>query len=285
VFFTNPGAGPAFDEELYQTVMANDTSRPISTDGDSVDLADHDNYTVFCHYHGFSFGKYDESICDGPAGKPQGQGEFIWYSDSTPQGMNWLGTATMRMREQGADDTRPYTLLSAWASVIPGVKRTDMKLEAGYPNGANPIYGEDNLPKPWNNAQIKLLQLSFNPSAAIDSEFWNLNKMSDVGGNWPTTTAPVEVGQNTRTVTLFNDTFKGEQLSLIWRLRSGSVTGTIVDSGVISTRVALGRSKKLPVAIDVPDTSEPLYLELKVTKAGQGTVFHDYSTKLQVISG
>lgn len=66
-------------------------------------------------------------------------------------------------------------------------------------------------PKPWSNAQIKLLQLSFNPTAAIDSEFWNLNKLSDVDANWPTAAAQVEVGQDARTVTLFNDTFKGEQ--------------------------------------------------------------------------
>ena len=111
VFFNNPGAGPEFDEALYQTVMALDQTRPISTDGDSADLP-HANYTVFCHYDNFSFGAYTESICAGPAGKPQGQGEFIWWVDSTPQGMTWFATASMRMREQGASDTRPYTLLS-----------------------------------------------------------------------------------------------------------------------------------------------------------------------------
>ena len=36
------------------------------------------------------------------AGKPQGQGEFLWYNDSTPQGFTWFGTASMRMREKGA---------------------------------------------------------------------------------------------------------------------------------------------------------------------------------------
>lgn len=74
---------------------------------------------MFCHYHGFSFGRYDESICDGPIGKPQGQGEFIWSHDDTIEGMTWFATSTLRMREKGVDDTRPYTLLSAWSSVIP----------------------------------------------------------------------------------------------------------------------------------------------------------------------
>ena len=104
---------------------------------------------MFCHYDGFSFGAYTESICAGPTGKPQGQGEFLWYADSTPQGFAWFATASMRMREKGAADIRPYTLLSAWSSVVPGVKRTDMTLEIGYPNGPHPLYGEDNLPDPW----------------------------------------------------------------------------------------------------------------------------------------
>ncbi len=119
--------------------MALDTTRPISTDGDSADLA-HDNYTVFCHYEGdtgqFAVGQYTENVCDVP-GKPNGQGEFIWYNDHTAQGMTWFATASLRMREKGAEDTRPYTLLSDWSSVIPGVKRTDFSsLETGYPERA-----------------------------------------------------------------------------------------------------------------------------------------------------
>ena len=51
----------------------------------------HDNYTTFCHYDAFSFGAYSESICSGPAGKPHGQGEFIWWVDNTPQGVMWIG--------------------------------------------------------------------------------------------------------------------------------------------------------------------------------------------------
>ena len=110
VFFDNPGAGPEFDEALYQTVMALDQTRPISTDGDSFDLATHDNYTVFCHYDGFSFGAYSESICAGPQRQAPGPGRVPLVQDSTPQGFTWFGTASMRMREKGADDTRPYTL-------------------------------------------------------------------------------------------------------------------------------------------------------------------------------
>ena len=85
--------------------------------------------------------------------------------------MTWFATATLRMREKGAEDTRPYTLLSNWSSVIPGVKRTDFSsLETGYPHGPLPLYGEDNLPDPWSNPQIQLLQKAYNPVAAVDTD-------------------------------------------------------------------------------------------------------------------
>ena len=117
----------------------------------------------------------------------------------------------MRMREKGADDTRPYTLLSAWASLIPGVKRSDMTLEIGYPNGPHPIYGEDNLPEPWANPTINLIRDAFNPVAVIDSAFWDANKMSDAAGEWPTVPTVIAPGPTTRTLSLFNDTLEGER--------------------------------------------------------------------------
>ena len=67
---------------------------------------------MFCHYDNFSFGGYTESICAGPAGKPRGQGEFIWWVDSTPQGMAWFGTASMRMREKGASNPAVHPALA-----------------------------------------------------------------------------------------------------------------------------------------------------------------------------
>jgi hypothetical protein len=284
-FFDNPGAGPDFDEALYQTVMGLDTTRPVSTDAavdpSATDLP-HDNYTVFCHYDGFSFGQYSESICSGPVGKPQGQGEFLWFNDHTPQGARWFATASMRMREKGASDVRPYTLLDVWSSVIPGVKRTDLRLESGYPNSGHPLFGEDNLPDPWSDSTIKLIQQAFNPVAVIDSEFWDANKESDAEGRWPTAPATVAPGKVTRLLTLFNDTLKGEQIDLTWRLRLGSPDGAIVDHGKVSRSIALGTHQQLPISVDMPDTSEPVYLELEVSKPGQGVLYRDASTVYEV---
>lgn len=283
-FFVNPGAGAAFDETLYQTVMRYDATRPIGTDGESADLP-HDNYTVFCHYHGFSFGRYDESICDGPDGKPRGQGEFIWAADSTTQGLTWFGTATMRMREQGASDARPYTLLSGWVSLIPGVKRTDMRLEVGYPDGPHPIFGEDNLSDPWANPTIRLIQNAFNPVAVIDTAFWNANKLSNEAGAWPTTPAVIPSGSTTRQLTVFNDSFSGERLTVSWSLRAGSANGPRVARGSADLKVGLGSRQQYPLTFTVPATEQSLYLDITVTKPGQGTLFRDANTVFQVQPG
>ena len=284
-FFFNPGQGAEFDELLYQTVMALDTTRPISTDGDSPDLP-HDNYTVFCHYEGdsgqFAIAQYTENVCDVP-GKPNGQGEFIWYNDYTAQGMTWFATASLRMREKGAEDTRPYTLLSNWSSVIPGVKRTDFSsLEIGYPSGPLPLYGEDNLPDPWSNPQIRLLQKAFNPAAAVDTAFWDQNKLSNGAGEWPVAPTVIAAGANTRILTLFNDTFNGTRLDVSWSLRQGAPDGAVVASGSLTPDIAPGDHAQLPISFTAPSTTDLLYLDIGVEKPNHGVLFQDASTVYQV---
>lgn len=282
----NPGAGPEFDELLYQTVKALDPTRPVSTDGDSKDLPQHDNYTVFCHYQGdqgqFAVGQYTENVCDVP-GKPNGQGEFLWNVDHTPQGFTWFATSGLRMREKGAEDTRPYTLLDAWSSVIPGVERTDFSsIERGYPNGPLPLDGQDNLPDPWKNEQIQLLQKAFNPVAAVDTGFWEQNKLSDESGQWPLAPTTVDPGPVTRTITVFNDTLVGERVNLTWKLRSGTPTGRVLSRGTVRATIPVGTSEQVPVAFRAPAGADRMYLELVVKKPGQGTLFRDTSTTYQV---
>lgn len=284
-FFVNPGQGAEFDELLYQTVMALDTTRPISTDGDSPDLP-HDNYTVFCHYEGdsgqFAIAQYTENVCDVP-GKPNGQGEFIWYNDNTAQGMTWFATASLRMREKGAEDTRPYTLLSNWSSVIPGVERTDFSsLEIGYPAGPLPLFGEDNLPDPWGNPRIQLLQKAFNPVAAVDTAFWDQNKLSNAAGEWPVAPTVIAAGANTRILTLFNDTFTGTRLGVSWSLRQGAPDGAVVASGSLTPDIAPGEHAQRPISFTAPATTDLLYLDIRVEKPGQGVLFQDASTVYQV---
>ena len=285
-FEDHAGAGKDFDEALYQTVMRLDTTRPISTDA-AVDLPgmvlDHPNYTTFCHYDdGVIPSVYTESVCQATPGRPTGQTEFVWPNDNSMQGATWFGTATMRMREQGASDTRPYTMLDLWCGIIAGTSRTDMATEWLYPVGEKPLYGEDNLPHPWSNPTIKLLQLAFHPVAVIDHAFWNANKMSSATGAWPTVSSAVSPGVTTRRLTVFNDTFKGRRMTVSWRLREGSASATIVDRGMRRMLIDFGEHRSITVDLKVPSTQQQLVLELQVGKPGQGTLFHDSSTSYTV---
>jgi hypothetical protein len=186
------------------------------------------------------------------------------------------------MREQGAADARPYTLLSAWAGVVPGVKRTDMTLELAYPHGPNPLYGEDNLPDPWSNPAIQLLQRGFHPIAVIDSEFWDANKLSNTQGTWPIAPVAIPPGPTTRTLTVFNDAFSGTQLEVNWTLHAGSPTGAPVDSGQATVEVDLGAHRQVDIAFDAPEGHQVLYLEISVSKPGEGVQFKDASTTYEV---
>ncbi|MEK8103864.1 beta-galactosidase, partial [Micromonospora sp. M12] len=113
-------------------------------------------------------------------GRPDGEGEFIWPACNNKQGFEWFATATAAKRGKGATDLRPYTLLSAWASVVPGVRSTDFTPE----EGGHPIYGADNLPDPWSNPQIQRVQAAFNPVAAIDLPYWSASGNSDSNGSF-----------------------------------------------------------------------------------------------------
>jgi Glycosyl hydrolases family 2, TIM barrel domain/Glycosyl hydrolases family 2, sugar binding domain len=282
-----PGAGPGFDEALYQTVMAVDQTRPISTDFTAFDLP-HDNYTTFCHYNSdqpplgvlAGTGVWTDDICEnGPSqGKPRGQGEYIWPADNTKQGFTWFATTAEKMREKGADDIRPYTLLSAWSSLIPGTQTTQMQLE----QGGHPIYGEDNLPDPWTNPQIQRVQKAFSPVLVADRDYWTANKLSDQDGDWPAVSVPLTRGvPTTRTLVVFNDTFAGTTINVRWELRTGSPNGPVAAGRELHLTVPLGQSIQQPITFTPPVTNDPLYLTLVASKPGQGVLFTDDDTRFQ----
>ena len=114
-------------------------------------------------------------------GRPDGEGEYIWPACNTKQGFEWFATAPSAKRGKDASDLRPYTLLSAWAGVVPGVHTTDFTPE----EGGHPVYGADNLPDPWSNPQIQRIQAAFNPVAAIDLPYWSASGASDSAGTFP----------------------------------------------------------------------------------------------------
>ncbi len=186
-----------FQRELYAAMNGADGTRPIiaelGTGGspNQYPSMTQANFNLIPHYLD-GFGRYGEQTWS-VAGRPDGEGEFIWPACNTKQGFEWFATATAAKRGKDASDIRPYTLLSAWASVIPGVRSTDFTPE----EGGRPIYGVDNLPDPWSNAQIQRVQAGFNPVAAIDLPYWSASGASDANGSFPLPSAVPSFAGNT----------------------------------------------------------------------------------------
>ncbi|MGC4817174.1 glycoside hydrolase family 2 TIM barrel-domain containing protein, partial [Micromonospora sp. DT63] len=206
---SNNNDSQQFQQDLYAAMNGNDGTRPISIDaGIGADspsrypAMNYPNFAIFAHYLD-GVGRYGEAL-NRNSGRPDGEGEYIWPACSTKQGFTWFATATAAKRGKDASDLRPYTLLSAWASVVPGVRTTDFTTE----ENSRPVYGADNLPDPWSNAQIQRVQAAFNPVAAVDLPYWSASGNSDSNGTFPLPQAVPSYARNatvTRTITVFND--------------------------------------------------------------------------------
>lgn len=272
-----PGGDAQFEVDLYNAAMAVDSTRPISVDGTTFNTLTYSNFSTYVHY-GNGFAHYTDNVFARPD-QPFGEGEFIWYADNTIQGFTWFATSTQTMRRENASDIRPYTLLSAWCSFIPGVNHTDMEIEQGYKNNGspNPLYGEDNLSDPWNNHIVKRNQAAFNPVLVADSAFWERNELSDANGNWPS--APPEqlkAGQAvTRTLIIYNDDFSNTKVDVYWELHNGSVAGTINTSGELHPIIPLGFRTSQKITFTPAGTSDTVAYLVLISKMNGVEIFRE----------
>jgi hypothetical protein len=266
-----------FEKDLYTAINAADGTRPVSVDlGPGASTSQYPtmtygNFTLLPHYLD-GLGHYGEQTWS-VAGRPDGEGEYIWPACNTRQGFEWFATATAAKRGKDATDLRPYTLLSGWASVVPGVRTTDFTPE----EGGHPIYGADNLADPWSNPQLQRIQAAFNPVAALDLPYWSASGASDANGDFPLpqSTDSYSYGSAvTRNVTVFNDDLGGTAVGFAWSARLDSPTGTVVASGSANLTVPLGSRVTQPVSFTAPTSGSKLYLVLTTTK-GASTVFTD----------
>ncbi|MDX3690161.1 hypothetical protein PV726_07435 [Streptomyces europaeiscabiei] len=226
------------------------------------------NFAVFSHYLD-GIGKYGEKRVD-LAGRPDGEGEYVWNKSNTKQGFEWFATTTIAKRAKDASDLRPYTLLSGWASFVPGVKSTDFVPE----EGGHPVYGEDNLSDPWSNPQIRRIQAAFNPIAAVDLPYWSASGESDQDGNFPLPAAVDSYAHNstvTRNITVFNDDLSGTSVGFNWTARLDRPDGTVIDSGNESLTIPLGSRVTRPISFTAPSSGSRVYLVLSTTKSGSTT--------------
>jgi hypothetical protein len=263
-----------FQKDLYGAVNGADGTRPITLEvapGASPNrypAMTQANFNLIPHYLDGT-GRYGEQTWN-VAGRPDGEGEYIWPACSNKQGFEWFATATAAKRGKDTSDLRPYTLLSAWASVIPGVRTTDFTPE----EGGHPVYGADNLPDPWSNAQIQRVQAGFNPIAAIDLPYWSASGASDSNGSFPLPSAVPGFAGNTRvdrTVTVFNDDFTGTAVDFAWSARLDGPTGAVIASGSTTLTVPLGSRVSQPVSFTTPASGSRVYLVLSTGKSGTTT--------------
>lgn len=277
-----------FERELYRTVTANDPTRPVSVDVTSnpYDEIRHSNFATFQHYV-----NDDGSIATGytddvhpRADRPFGRGEFIWPQDTTRQGFTWFATATEKMREKDPSDIRPYALAGAWASVVPGVRSDDFVTDNYV---AHPLYGEDNLPHPWSNPQVRRVQAAFHPLLVADRDFWERNKHSDALGSWPTPTGGESWTGGRRYVrhlVVFDDTFGGGgRVRVHWELRRGSPRGPLATGGAFTVAVPLGEHRVRDIAFTAPRAGGDAYLVLSASKRGPGMRFRDTGERVRVV--
>lgn len=291
---------PEYHLELYDAIKAIDDTRPIFEDYLYVPggvqepnevfalLLDKPDFTWMDHYFSynergdayFSSIDYNDVILK-MENRPYGVTEANWMRSSTPAGLSWFATTVALGRARGASDMRPYVLVSSWASSVPGVKTGDLLTE----EKRHPVYGEDNLPNPWSNAQIQLVQKAYHPLLALDTAFWWENRKCDFFGHFPVTAPPIPAREMiTREIHLFNDEFDEGELTLIWEVREGSLSNWIWAKGEEKLAVRPGFSKTVPIRFEASQFNTYMFLTLKVYKAGK-LRFEDELTGYQVIGG
>lgn len=268
-----------FATDLYNAITALDSTRPVSADlggnGRAYDAIVHTNFSTYGHYI-TGLGLYSDDVA-ARTDRPFGQGELIWPSDVTRQGMMWFATSTMSMRAKDASEIRPYTLLSAWASVIPGVTTAMMRLEPTYPQRVvnPPLFGEDNLLDPWSHPTIMRIQRAFNPVLVADPAYWEPNKMSNARGDWPISVPVVARGVDlARNLLVFNDTFIGTHITVVWEVHSDAPAGPMGSSGTFAVDVPNGSRTTQAITVRTPTTGTTFYLVLRAQKDGLA-VFED----------
>ena len=285
----NLGGGDSdqFEQDLYAAVHGSDGTRPVSVDVGpgaspnqypSMTYAD---FNILPHYLDGT-GNYGEQLWSG-TGRPLGEGEYIWPACSTTQGFEWFATATAAKRGKDASDLRPYTLLSAWAGFVPGVRTTDFTTE----EGRHPVYGADNLTDPWSNPQIQRIQAAFNPIAAIDLPYWSASGVSDSNGDFPLSQAVPAYSPGstvTREITVSNDDFSNTSVGFTWTVYLDQVGGTVIASGTTTLTIPLGSRATQPVTFTAPASGSRMYLVLSTTKGGV-TTFTDSSEYFALGSG
>ena len=185
----------------------------------------------------------------------------------------------MRMREKGASDTRPYTLLDVLVLGDPRVKRTDMRLEFGYPNSGHPLYGEDNLPDPWGNPHDPAGPEGVQPRRRHRQRL--LEGQQDVERGRRVANHPFDDHRRPHHADpdpVQRHPSRHHRQGGLAAPRRVARPGRSRIPALSLADIPLGEHRSEPLSFNAPTTDQPLYLELTVSKPGQGVLYHDAST-------
>lgn len=274
---------PRYHLDLYDAVKAIDDTRPISEDIWSVDyltkplrdvfglLMDKADFTWIEHYLSFddvgvarqdAFAHNDAVIA--LTDRPYGLGEANLDSISSHAQLACSASTVALCRVQGASDVRPYVLSSAWGSSIPGVLSNSFIAE----EGRHPVYGEDNLPDPWNNRGILLLRHACSPVFAMDVDFWRRNRKSNAAGAFPADVPKIQPSSLVkRQIAVFNDLLQNKNLILQWAVYEGSFSNPPVAQGSENFTLQAGSCIVSEISFETPDAESNkkyIYLALDV---------------------
>jgi hypothetical protein len=184
----------------------------------------------------------------------------------TPAGLAWFASTVALLRAQGASDIRVYTLSSSWCGVVPGTRTTDLVGE----EKRHPVWGEDNLPNPWEHPGIRLLQSAMSPLFAMDLEFWELNAKSDAHGHFPIHAVKVAANQgHARNIIVFNDDLFGTEIVARWSLHAHSLSNPPMSKGEERLSIPLAERGTLKAAFHAPVYNCFLHLKLELVKDGE----------------
>ena len=261
---TRDGLNPGFVRSCYDAVKALDETRPISNESNYsyYNIIDTDDFASFPHY--ITYGT--SGMYAGYPDKPYGCGELLWPRCSSLQGFTEFGTLTQLMRYGGSANISPYTLLSAWSSLIPGVLTSQYITE----ESTTPLFGENNLPDPWSNELFQRVQAGFNPLLVADQDYWK--DKPGARGDWPSGRFDYTIpyGQAvTRVLTVYNDTLGDENVTVKWEARLDSPSGRVVASDTLNLSIRNAYYLDVPITFTAPKTGSKLYLILESYKEGK----------------
>ena len=218
--------------------------------------------------------------------RPWGETEAVWPADNTWQGFAWMGTGTLLRRLRGASDIRNYVLNNAWPNYVSGEGPDSEILESKVKNfGPCDKTMHAALGDPWNHPLIRLMQQCYDPVAACDIAFTNLNAPSNAQGEWPIIKPAISAACHViRKIAVFNDEFTDEEVTLTWKVLLGDKTGRQLAKGEVNLRIPLGEYVVQDIPVDTPAAPGEITLVLSVLKNGEVRFVQDQTCFKLVLS-